>query len=135
MVALVVFILLAITIVILIEIRERKRQSDNSDNNTTPATQRPEGCCGEHLVCEKETLLNTNMQIEYFDDEELDQYAGRDAESYNDAEIAVFNDIFTTLKEEEVASWCRSLQMRNISLPLNIREEALMIVRERRNMS
>ena len=44
------------------------------------------------------------------------------------------SDIFYSLKENDVAAWLRSLQLRDIQLPENIREEALMIVGERRGL-
>ena len=35
-------------------------------------------CCGQHEVCEKESLLAAlSRQIEYYDDEELDRFRGR----------------------------------------------------------
>ena len=34
-------------------------------------------CCGQHEVCEKESLLAAvSKKIEYYDDEELDKYIG-----------------------------------------------------------
>lgn len=89
-------------------------------------------CCGAHAVCEKETLLNSGNNIEYYDDEELDLYAGRSSASYEENEAARFRYVFDTLQEDDVAGWLRSLQLRNIELPEDIREEALFIVKERR---
>ena len=43
-------------------------------------------------------------------------------------------DVFYTLKENEVASWLKSMQLRNIQLPIAIRDEALLIVSERRGL-
>jgi hypothetical protein len=91
-----------------------------------------EECCGMHLVCEKETLLQPNPEIIYYDDEELDTYIGRPAESYSAAETEQFAYILHTMLEKDVAGWVRSLQLRNISLPLSVRDEALLIVREQR---
>ncbi|GAF03408.1 hypothetical protein [Saccharicrinis fermentans] len=92
----------------------------------------PDDCCGAHEVCEADSLLNSSDNIEYYDDEELDRFKGKDADQYNDAEIEEFRDILYTLKEREVANWIKSIQLRNIKLPTIIREEALMIVEERR---
>ena len=93
-------------------------------------------CCGQHEVCEKTNLINTNLKYEYYDDEELDALSGKDPEDYTDAEIAQLREVFETLKEYDVAGWLRSLQLRNIILPEDIQEEALLIVsdlREREN--
>ena len=38
-------------------------------------------CCGQHEVCEKESLLAAvSKQIEYYDDEELDRFRGREGD-------------------------------------------------------
>ncbi|MBR1809025.1 MAG: phospholipase [Paludibacteraceae bacterium] len=133
--ALIVFVALATVIVVAIEWRERKKQKHDTGKpkpEAAPRNVRPEGCCGEHLVCEKETLLITKPEIVYYDDEELDQLAGINPEDYTDAQRELISSVFYTLQETDVAGWCRSLQMRNIGLPEDIREQALMIVREMR---
>ena len=130
MIPLILFIVFALVILVLIEINERKKLRANSQE--PKAQQRPEGCCGEHLVCEKETLLQTNAAIEYYDDEELDALAGIAPSDYTPQQQEAIRQIFNTLRESDVPGWCRSLQLRNIALPADIREEALLIVRERR---
>ena len=89
-------------------------------------------CCGEHDVCEKETLLRMDDDIVYYDDEELDLYKGIPASQYTDEAIREFEDVFYTLQEKDVAGWVRSLQLRGIELPDGIKDEVLMIIRERR---
>jgi len=129
---LILFIVFALVILVLIEINERKKARKASSERPT-APQRPEGCCGEHLVCEKETLLQTNAAIEYYDDEELDALAGIDPSDYTPQQQEAIRQVFNTLRESDVPGWCRSLLLRNIALPADIREEALLIVRERRD--
>jgi hypothetical protein len=140
---LILFIVLVLVVVVLYEIRERQHPTANSQEPTAnsqvrPAianSQRPEGCCGEHLVCERETLLQTNARIEYYDDEELDALSGISPEDYTSAQHDAIREVFDTLRESDVPGWCRSLQLRNITLPPDIREEALLIVRERRRLA
>ena len=135
MIPLIIFIALGILIAILYEIRERQRQKQALAGGTTPETNAPDdGCCGEHLVCERETLLQTNAEIIYYDDEELDALAGISPEQYTPEQVAAIQHVFATLQERDVPGWCRSMQLRNIALPLDIREEALFIVRERRHL-
>ena len=43
-----------------------------------------------------------------------------------------FRDVLYTLKEIEVAGWLRSLQLRAINLPDELKDEAFLIVGERR---
>ncbi|MDE6529113.1 MAG: phospholipase [Muribaculaceae bacterium] len=90
-------------------------------------------CCGMHITCEKDSLLaQVSETIEYFDDEELDAYRGRDAESYSDEETEQFRDVLLTLLPEDIAPWALSIQLRGITLPGCVREELLMIVAEER---
>jgi len=130
LIPLILFILLAVVVLVLTEVHERRKKG----NPQQPATDnRPDGCCGEHLVCERETLLQTNATPEYYDDEELDALAGIAATDYTPEQEEAIRQVFNTLQEADVPGWCRSLQLRNIALPPDIREEALLIVRERRS--
>ncbi len=89
-------------------------------------------CCGAHAVCDKDSLLLSDDKIEYFDDEELDVLACVAVSDYTEAQIKQLHDVFYTLKEHEVAAWLRSLQLRRIELPNELREEVLLVVTERR---
>ena len=136
MLPLIIFIGLVVVVLVLIEIRERRKAKKPTANSQQPtAEQRPEGCCGEHLVCERETLLQTNAKIDYYDDEELDSLAGVDPSDFTAEQHQAIREVFSTLQEADVPGWCRSLQLRNITLPPDIREEALLIVRERRHLA
>ena len=93
----------------------------------------PEVCCGQHAVCERDSLLAAvDSEIEYFDDEELDCYAGRGTGDYTQAETEQFRDVLLTLLPDDVAPWARSLQLRGIELPAPVREELLLMVGEAR---
>ncbi len=92
-----------------------------------------EVCCGLHITCERDSLLaGVSQEIEYFDDEELDTFAGREAGSYSEAEIEQFRDVLLTLLPDDIAPWARSIQLRGINLPDEVRDELLMIVAEER---
>ena len=141
MIPLILFVLLGLAILIIFEVRARKEKNNDTEllNDAEQATdvateQRSEddGCCGEHLVCERETLLQTNAEIIYYDDEELDALVGIAAEDYTQEQYQMIREVFETLKASDVPGWVRSIQLRNIQLPLDIREEALLIVVERR---
>ena len=137
---LILFVALGIAILIVFEIRARKEKKNNSEQDEHPTTNsettdnrnEDDGCCGEHLVCERETLLQTNAKVEYYDDEELDTLAGIPAENYTSEQYQMIREVFDTLQGKDVPGWVRSIQLRNIQLPLDIREEALLIVVERR---
>ena len=106
----------------------------NPGSTTEPVIrQRSSDCCGQHEVCEKESLLAAvSKEVVYYDDEELDRFAGRRADSYDMHETDEFEEILTTLRSEEVAGWVRSLQLRGIELPDALRDEVILIVGERR---
>lgn len=93
-----------------------------------------EECCGQHEVCEKESLLAAiSKQIEYYDDEDLDRYIGIAPDKYTPEQEEEFRDILYTMQSEEVAGWVRSLQLRGISLPNNLKDEVFLIIGERRS--
>ena len=145
---LILFVLLGIVILVIFELRARKENSQSTPNPSkggvngaaemsVPSREdlgeaSDDGCCGEHLVCERETLLQTNAKVEYYDDEELDALAGIAATDYTHEQYQMIREVFETLKASDVPGWVRSIQLRNIQLPLDIREEALLIVVERR---
>lgn len=94
---------------------------------------RPDGCCGQHEVCEKDSLLAAvSRDIEYYDDEELDAYRGRPSDEYTNEEVEQFQEVLYTMKSDEVAGWVRSLQLRGINLPDDLKDEVFMIIGERR---
>lgn len=92
------------------------------------------GCCGQHLTCEHDSLLAAvSEHIEYYDDEELDRYVGTSASGYAEREVEEFREILLSLDAEEVPGWVRSLQLRGIEFPENLRPELYLIVSENRD--
>ena len=90
-------------------------------------------CCGQHETCERDSLLAAvSKQIEYYDDEELDRFRGIESDAYEEDAVNEFSDVLYTLQEIEVAGWLRSLQLRGINLPDALKDEAFLIVGERR---
>ena len=90
-------------------------------------------CCGQHLVCEKTSLAIVSDEIIYYDDEELDRFVGRGAESYSEDETEEFRDVLMTLLPEDVAGWARSITLRQIELPPGVKDELLLLIQEQRN--
>ena len=99
-----------------------------------PTVSRADGeCCGQHAVCERDSLLAAvSERVVYYDDEDLDVYTGRDAESYSAAETEQFRDVLLTLLPEDIAGWARSIQLRGIALPIDVRDELIMMISEAR---
>ena len=126
--ALIIFLVAGTLILMLTTYFQRK----NKNEEINIVDHIDEECCGAHDVCDKDSLLSGGEDIIYYDDEELDALACMPADKYTDEQIQIFSDVFFTLRESDVAGWLRSLQMRRIELPAEIREQALFIVSERR---
>ena len=105
---------------------------DVSAAESSPAADDGGICCGMHTVCEKTNLSPLTGEIVYYDDEELDRFRGRKADSYTPEEVEEFRDVLLTLLPEDVAGWSRSIQVREINLPTEVRDELLLIVSELR---
>lgn len=119
----------------LIRERKLKKQIENGEITEMPTvTQVDSECCGQHEVCEKESLLAAvSKDVEYYNDEELDRYRGVSSDQYDDNAVSEFRDVLYTMKDDEVAGWVRSLQLRSIELPDELKDEVILIVGERRN--
>ena len=83
-------------------------------------------CCGLHEVCEKESLRALEEDIVYYEDEELDRFRGRTA--YSEAEVDEFREVLYTMRTDEVTGWLRSLELRRVNLPDELKDEVLLIV-------
>ena len=93
----------------------------------------PEECCGQHETCEKDSLLAAvSKDVEYYEDEELDRFRTRRSDEYTAEEVEEFQEILYTMRNDEVAGWVRSLQLRHIELPDPIKDEVFLIIGERR---
>lgn len=115
--------------------RKLKRQLLNGEIDELPNIQQVQDmeCCGQHETCEKESLLAAvSKQIEYYNDEELDRFRGTASDAYSPDEIDEFREILYTMRDDEVAGWIRSLQLRAVELPDELKDEVYMIVGERR---
>lgn len=115
--------------------KKLKRQLERGEIADLPSIKQVEDmeCCGQHETCEKESLLAAvSKQIEYYNDEELDRFRGTESDAYSSDEIEEFREVLYTMKEEEVAGWVRSLQLRAVALPDALKDEVFLIVGERR---
>jgi hypothetical protein len=85
-------------------------------------------CNGEDSRCEQECMLEAAVkEIEYFDDEELDRFQGKSSDSYSDEEAEAFRDILYSMRQKEVKDWTRSLTLRGIELPDQVKDEVMML--------
>lgn len=88
-------------------------------------------CNGDNDKCEQTCMMEAAVKpVEYYDDEELDQYRGRPSDGYTDDEAEQFRDILYTMRQDEVAGWNRSLILRGINLPNQVKDEVVMLIGE-----
>ncbi|MBR6432919.1 phospholipase [Bacteroides sp. KG123] len=117
-------------------IRNRKLQKkiDRGELDAMPEVREADAeCCGQHEVCERDSLLAAvSKKIEYYDDEELDKYIGISPDEYTSGQEEEFRNVFYTMQDTDVAGWMRSLQLRGIALPDNLKDEVFLIIGERR---
>ena len=86
-------------------------------------------CNGENDKCEQECMMEAATKpIEYFDDEELDAFKDRSSDSYTDEEVEQFSYVLNTMPQEEIRDWCRSLHLRGIEIPDQLKDEVYMLM-------
>lgn len=130
-------VLLGVLALLLGFFRERrlKKKLESGEIAELPSIRQVEDmeCCGQHETCEKESLLSAvSRQIEYYNDEELDRFRGVESDSYTSEDIEEFREVLYTMRDDEVAGWVRSLQLRAVELPDELKDEVFLIVGERR---
>ncbi len=102
-------------------------QENKPVNNASCGT-----CDGTNDKCEQECMMEAAVkEIEYFDDEELDVYKNRPSNGYTDEEVEDFREVLYTMKQEEVKDWNRSLILREINIPDQLKDELLMLLEEK----
>lgn len=88
-----------------------------------------EVCCGLHEICSKSA--QRAGEIVYFDDDELDRFAGRNVDAaFTAEELEEFRDVMLTLRPEEITLWQESLVARNIPIPQEIRDEMILLLED-----
>ncbi len=86
-------------------------------------------CSGDNTRCMHDCIMEASIRdVVYYDDEELDIYAGRPEDRYTKAEVERFRDVLLTMRPEEVAGWSVSLSRRGITPPEEIRDEMLLMM-------
>lgn len=105
-----------------------RRDCDDSEDMKETKDSAPSVCCGLHAICEKTGQINDPPV--YYDDEELDRFAGRPSSGYTDEETEEFRDVLLTLLPSDAPGWTVSLQKRRINLPETLRPELELLLTE-----
>lgn len=88
-------------------------------------------CSGDSAKCAHECMMEAAVNpVEYYDDEELDAFAGRRSDDYTDDEAEQFREVMLTMNPREVAPWSRSLTLRGINPPDQIKDEMVMMIED-----
>ena len=86
-------------------------------------------CDGTDDKCEKVCMMEAaTREIEYYDDEELDRFRGRQSNQYTDEEAEEFANILYTMQPQEAKGWNRSLILREINVPNQIKDELITMI-------
>lgn len=103
---------------------EPAEEEEQPDHECDPGDQ-----CGVSCFCDDKAMQRQMSEdIIYYEDEELDQYAGIAANDYSPEQIEQFSEVLTTLNPSEVPDWLHSLQLRGINLPADLKDEAAMMM-------
>lgn len=125
--ALLIVFATGVLVYVVFGLEKKLRNSSTSKPDTKDCSR--DDVCGVSCFCDEKSLeLQMSEEIVYFDDEELDAYKGFSAEAYNEKQIEEFSEVLTTLKPDEIPEWLHSLQLRGISLPVSLKDEALLMM-------
>ena len=107
---------------------------ENDASDATPAQGCADEACGIRSICPSEQILVSQCKREviYYDDEELDGFAGRDADGYTAEEEGQWRDVLYTLQPGDLLGWGQSIKHRGLVMPASIQAEFLQLAAENR---
>ena len=110
---------------------------DETEENPTddaPAQGCADEACGIRSICPSEQILVSQCKREviYYDDEELDGFAGREADGYTAEEEEQWRDVLYTLQPGDLLGWGQSIKHRGLIMPASIQAEFLQLAAENR---
>lgn len=117
----------------------KTQESDEAVNDEADEQPAQQGCvdesCGIRSICPSEQILAgaCKQQPTYYDDEELDRFAGRNEGDYTPEEEEQWRDILYTLLPSDLLGWGQSIKHRGLTMPTAIREEFLQLAAEHRS--
>ena len=108
---------------------------ENDASDATPAQGCADEACGIRSICPSEQILVSQCKREviYYDDEELDGFAGRDADGYTAEEEEQWRDVLYTLQPGDLLGWGQSIKHRGLVMPASIQAEFLQLAAENRH--
>ena len=113
-------------------------KNDDEKVDETEENRPSQGCadesCGIRPICPSEQLLmgECKQEVVYYDDEELDAFAGRDSLAYTPDEEEQWRDVLYTLQPSDLLGWGQSIKHRGLVMPAAIRQEFMQLAGEHR---
>lgn len=107
---------------------------ENDASDATPAQGCADEACGIRSICPSEQILvsQCKREVTYYDDEELDSFAGREADGYTAEEEEQWRDVLYTLQPGDLLGWGQSIKHRGLVMPASIQAEFLQLAAENR---
>ena len=113
-------------IIILVKVNRGAVKTPNEEKVSTPVA----SCCGAHEVCDFDEIKADVTRIEYYDDEELDEFKNIKENEYTNNQIDQFREVLYTLNTHEIRYWLLSIERRHINLPSILVSEARLLMAE-----
>ena len=128
--AVVVVLLLSLLVLgVLAAVWSRVSSSGDDDTDAIVTRSTCDTCNGEDTRCEQECMMEAaTREVEYYDDEELDRFKGRPSDCFTDDEAELFREVLMTMPQSDAKGWNRSLILRGINVPDQIKDELLLMI-------
>ena len=104
----------------------------NADDSDGSAHGCADDACGLRSICPSEQILagECRQEVIYYDDEELDAFAGRRENEYTPDEEEQWRDVLYTLQPGDLLGWGQSIKHRGLTMPAAIHQEFLQLASE-----
>jgi len=123
--------LIILFVVTIVFMKRSKRESEPDTIREEEPRQVASDCCGAHEICEFDASLFDEEQIDYFEDEELDELRNMREEDFTSKNIDDLREVLYTLQTPEIGKWLTSLSRRHIHLPDILKQEARQLMAEK----
>ena len=105
------------------------RHNSTEPDVVAPAAGDCATCSGINDDCEQRCMMEAaTKEVEYYDDEELDRFKGKESGEYTDDEAEEFSEVLYTMRPDEAKGWNRSLILRGINVPNQIKDDLITMI-------
>ncbi len=105
------------------------RHNSTEPDVVAPAAGDCATCSGSNDDCEQTCMMEAaTKEVEYYDDEELDRFKGKESGEYTDDEAEEFSEVLYTMRPDEAKGWNRSLILRGINVPNQIKDDLITMI-------